>query len=233
MSTQPIRRLLVISRPLGLCNILLVAADDRSSVFQNRFRNRWVFSIKTDPEMQGSVGLGSRGRGYWESESMFGPTWTEKRAGLAAGAPAVWQTADTHDPRMLSDPPFPPQVYNIDGANYESVVIGLFSILRCKHGDDARCPGPVSPHAIRRRFDLRVDLERLLAISGGWTRDQLCFPRVQQRRFSYVSTGQPTSPVRPAESHWLQQLGWMHSLELRQVHKQLLVICRPSLTDCL
>jgi hypothetical protein len=119
--------------------------SDRSTIFQNRFRQNWVFSIKTVPP-----GF-NRARAYWEAPSLLAPNssqwgpmdqWTD-----VPGGPVPWASADDGDPYLVLPNGsvydfYRPELYTLDGANYESVVVGLLTILQCKHADNPACPGP-------------------------------------------------------------------------------------------
>ncbi len=91
---------------------------DRTTVFYNPFRAVWVYSIRAyEP---GGIG---RYRRYWEhADVLVGANWSE-------GQPTFWVGADQLDsPR--DDLRTPCELYNLDAAAYESLMIGLFSIWR-------------------------------------------------------------------------------------------------------
>jgi hypothetical protein len=91
---------------------------DRSTFFYNPFRKVWVFSLREG----GGDGLG-RGRRYWESPVFdSGHTWKPRD-------PVLWATADSGDPER-PDYHTTPELYNLDGVAYESVLLGLFTIWR-------------------------------------------------------------------------------------------------------
>jgi hypothetical protein len=91
---------------------------DRSTMFHNPFRGRWVLSLRN-----GKPGMG-RIRHYREHEDLV--------AGLAdCDANSVpWLGADSRDPHhpnpAYSD--ITPQLYNFDAAAYESIVLGEYSV---------------------------------------------------------------------------------------------------------
>jgi hypothetical protein len=99
------------------------ATGDRSTVFHNPFRSKWVYSLRT-----GSVELG-RTRGYCEfDDPLAATTWRNLRP---------WLSADEHDiPRTdlklqtgkWTTPAS--QLYNVDANAYESLMVGLFAIWR-------------------------------------------------------------------------------------------------------
>lgn len=91
---------------------------DRSTIFYNPFRERWVYSIRSLIEPWG------RSRRYAEC--------TDLVEGLRnmGQLTRLWTTADSLDPRNpnpeLSE--IHPQLYNLDVFPYESLLIGLFSV---------------------------------------------------------------------------------------------------------
>ena len=90
----------------------------RSTVFRNPFRKLWEFSLRKDSSRE--VG---RCRRYYEC----GGAVAEARWEMSDRS--WWIGADTLDiPR--EDTKFRPQLTNLDGVAYESVVLGLFSLWR-------------------------------------------------------------------------------------------------------
>ena len=92
-------------------------SGDRNTFFYNPFRKRWVFSIKTqarDPSR-------SRAKLYWEHRDFLGAAQWKK------DEPVFWVGADDLDP---PDPAVgvPPQIYDLDVAPYESLMIGMFQV---------------------------------------------------------------------------------------------------------
>jgi hypothetical protein len=99
---------------------------DRTTAFFNPFRNVWVYSIR-DYEA-GGIG---RFRRYWEHRDVLaGAEWQ-------SGQPPFWVGADRLDPPR-KDLGTPCELYNLDAAAYESVLIGLFSIWRGQPKDRAK-----------------------------------------------------------------------------------------------
>lgn len=96
---------------------------DRSTIFFNPFRSVWVYSIKA----MSYPHLG-RARKYAE-----GPDLVEAGAWGPDG-PANWTSADVLDPPpgCYSKSVTSTQLYNLDAVAYESVVVGLFTILTGK-----------------------------------------------------------------------------------------------------
>jgi|LFRM01.1.fsa_nt_gb hypothetical protein len=86
---------------------------DRSTMFYNPFRQKWVQSIR------GSCARG-RCRRYWEhSDFLQSGKWQ-------TGQPLPWASADAFDQADQS----PPQLYNLDAVAYESLMLGMFQILK-------------------------------------------------------------------------------------------------------
>lgn len=94
------------------------SCGDRTTVFWNPFRRMWVFSLR-DYE-PGGMG---RFRRYWENgDIVAGARWE-------TGRPPLWTRADDLDPQHPSLKT-KPELYNLDVAAYESLLIGLFSVWR-------------------------------------------------------------------------------------------------------
>lgn len=96
-------------------------AGDRSTFFYNPFRKRWVFSIRSDQNVSGAVS--GRFRSYWEAPRFLAAT------GWGAEKPVAWVKADTLD-FARPDAPSRAELYTLDCAGYESLMIGLFSVWR-------------------------------------------------------------------------------------------------------
>lgn len=96
---------------------------DRTTVFYNPFRRKWVFSVRE------SYPPGQRGRAkrYWEVDDVNDPAAV---AWPAQDRVPLWVTAD----RGLDAPDveigIAPQLYQLDCVAYESVMLGLFAIFR-------------------------------------------------------------------------------------------------------
>lgn len=88
---------------------------DRSTVFYNPFRRKWVQSIRDY-----LPGRRQRCRRYMESEDFL-------QSGVwRPGEPPYWTGADIMDRALYSDP----QLYNLDAVAYESIMLGMFQILQ-------------------------------------------------------------------------------------------------------
>ena len=95
---------------------------DRNSAFYNPFRKRWIFSIR-----EHSAPLGTdrpaRSRRYWESPDLISNLpWRYDEPTMWVGADRL----DQYGPRKSTLP----ELYNLDVVAYESVLVGLFCILR-------------------------------------------------------------------------------------------------------
>jgi hypothetical protein len=94
------------------------ACGDRSTVFYNPFRQVWVYSLRH--------GWGRpRRRRYWEvrGDVVKGAQWG------ANSEPPLWCGSDKLDPQR-EDYKVVPELYNLDCAAYESILLGLFTIWR-------------------------------------------------------------------------------------------------------
>ena len=87
---------------------------DRSTIFYNPLRAKWVQSIRGWIEPYGRCRL------YWEADEFFeSGRWQE-------GEPVYWVGADCMD----QDGDSRPQLYNLDAVAYESLMLGFFQILK-------------------------------------------------------------------------------------------------------
>lgn len=99
---------------------------DRSTMFYNPFRDRWVYSVRVSnvgpvaaPEL--AKGLG-RARYYKEAVD-FAEGWKDRNE------LTPWESSDELDePDPVNK--VPPQLYNLDATPYESLMLGLFTIWR-------------------------------------------------------------------------------------------------------
>jgi len=97
---------------------------DRSTIFYNPFRRKWVYSIRAY-QAEGAL---KRIRLYRECDDLFaGATWSEDDE-------VAWSRADRYD---LPDPDIgvEAQLYNLDAVGYESILLGLFEIHLGPHND--------------------------------------------------------------------------------------------------
>lgn len=91
---------------------------DRSTIFYNPFRKKWIYSLRNNGEL-GKSSIG-RSRFYHEhSDFMKGGSW-DKKAVFWTGADRL----DIPDP-MIGDRP---QLYNLSAVGYESLMLGMHQI---------------------------------------------------------------------------------------------------------
>ncbi len=106
---------------------------DRSTLFYNPFRKKWVFSLRASFTGRG------RARHYWEADDFIaGCQWDPQNlngSGWEYGQPVVWTGADELDP---PDPVVQliPQLYNLDAVAYESIMLGFYQIWRGPNNQD-------------------------------------------------------------------------------------------------
>jgi hypothetical protein len=121
---------------------------DNATAFYNPFRQKWVISIR----VQRSARNG-RARNYREdSDFLRAIHWTplpDRASDIASSSTEEYEWAGTDrldlpDPAMIAHIPFeskadakvrslygdPPQLYNLDAVAYESIMVGMFGILR-------------------------------------------------------------------------------------------------------
>jgi hypothetical protein len=138
---------------------------DRSSFFYNPFLQRWVFSIRS--------GWRGRSRDYWETTDFF----RFNEAARTAGEFVRWVAADSADPPR-EDLKTRPQLYNLDCAAYESVLVGLFSIWR----GDYR-----SPTTDKAKELLKLGRPKQNSVCVGFSRDGFHWDRPDRKPFIPVS----------------------------------------------
>jgi hypothetical protein len=95
---------------------------DRSSMFYNPFRKKWVYSLRSN--------FHGRSRDYWECDDFLaGAAWR-------SSDPVQWIAADRLD---VPEPGYKhvTQLYNLDAVAYESVMLGFFELHRGPEND--RC----------------------------------------------------------------------------------------------
>ncbi len=98
---------------------------DRTTVFYNPFRGRWIFGVRANASGFGRI------RRYWEARDFLGD------ADWKSGEPVLWVGADRADPKR-GDVNTQPQLYNLDCVAYESLLLGLFTIWRGQPSDRAK-----------------------------------------------------------------------------------------------
>lgn len=93
---------------------------DRSTMFYNPFRKKWVYSLRS--------GVRGRSRHYWEADDFLeGAEWHDFNTHADDKTPVFWAAADRLDP---PDPEVgqPAQLYNLDAVAYESIMLGIYQI---------------------------------------------------------------------------------------------------------
>jgi hypothetical protein len=139
---------------------------DRSTFFYNPFRQRWVFSIRSSSRL-------GRSRQYWETTDFF----SFSDAATAKGEVVAWMASDSADaPR--DDLRAKPQLYNLDCAAYESLLLGLFSIWR----GDYRNPATEKAKEL-----LQLGRPKQNSVCVGFSRDGFHWDRPDRRPFLPVS----------------------------------------------
>jgi hypothetical protein len=96
-----------------------VSLSDRTTVFWNPFRRKWVDSIRLRwilPDAPTRSTYYSRVRFYTESSDLI--NWSPV---------TFWTGPDERDPIYGSPTDAPPELYNLDAVGYESLIVGLFS----------------------------------------------------------------------------------------------------------
>ncbi len=99
---------------------------DRSTMFYNPFRKKWVYSIRSN--------WSGRSRDYRECDDyLAGAPWLKEEA-------HQWMAADSLDE---PDPyiAFQPQLYNVDAVGYESIMLGMFQIMHGPENDKCEARG--------------------------------------------------------------------------------------------
>jgi hypothetical protein len=161
-------------KPLGK----LGRSGDRCSLGYNPFRKVWIYSLRH--------GWGRpRARRYAESRVFGDANWFDAR-------PPFWTGADRLD-GMRDDLKTPPQLYNLDCAGYESLMLGLFTIYRGNPHDEADRPEALSDEEIERLK--QPGRPKLNEISVGFSRDGFHWWRPDRRPFLPVSE-------KPGEWNW-------------------------------
>ncbi len=131
---------------------------DRSTLFYNPFRKKWVFSLRSS--------VRGRSRHYWECDDFLkGASW-RNFTNQDPNCPVFWTGADALD---LPDPAIgdKPQLYNLDAVAYESILLGLFEIHR----------GPPNAEGMRTCLPKITDLEL------AYSRDGFHWDRPDRRAF--------------------------------------------------
>jgi len=121
------------------------ASGDRSTMFYNPFRRKYVFSLRNG----GGLAPAPHGRcRFYRETSNFlaGSTWTGRNV-------VYWCGADKYDE---PDPAvgIQPELYNVEAVAYESVMLGMLQIFLGPQNEDCKNLG------IPKRTDLKVAFSR-------------------------------------------------------------------------
>lgn len=127
---------------------------DNSSFFYDPFRAKWVFSIRVNPKLPG--GRRTRVRYYLEADDFLaGASWREED-------PVAWLRCDAQDcahsaPGVRFSEYLPPQLYHANAVAYESVMLGLFGILK---GFDEKDNSVLEQTGAPKQLDLHAAFSR-------------------------------------------------------------------------
>ena len=120
---------------------------DRTTFFYNPFRKKWVFSLR-DEAFKGPWDYKSRpvkpigrSRRYVEADDFVkGAKWPDFAGGREwrPGEPVHWFASDKLDSVGIPEGEMKAELYNLDAAPYESLMLGLFCILH----DNSRAGRP-------------------------------------------------------------------------------------------
>jgi hypothetical protein len=96
---------------------------DRSTLFYNPFRKKWVYSLRAWPNQEIK-----RSRAYYECADLV------RESEWKPGQSVFWLRTDVDD---LPDAAIgqPPQLYNMDAVAYESLMLGIFELHLGPHND--------------------------------------------------------------------------------------------------
>lgn len=103
---------------------------DRTTVFYNPFRKRWVFALRTADRTPRRLGRGKR---YFETPDINDGTnvqWPPSAPGKFDADAPFWVTADRGLDKPRAELGVEPQLYHLDCVAYESIMVGMFNILR-------------------------------------------------------------------------------------------------------
>ena len=139
---------------------------DRSTIFYNPFRKKWVYSIRknTGEVTAWRRGTNDRVREYRECDDLLeGAKWIHEDG---TRENVNWMRTDVRD---LRDPACGdyPQLYNFDAVAYESIMLGLFQIHK----------GPSNPVCDKGGFP------KLTELIASYSRDGFHFSRPDREAF--------------------------------------------------
>lgn len=176
--------------PTGPCG-------DRSTMFYNPFRRKWVYSLRSEKSFRG------RSRHYWEHDDFL------IGAGWPADGPVRWAAIDRLD---LPDPEIgdKPTLYNLDAVAYESILLGFFQIHL----------GPSNTESKRRGLPKITELQFAYSRDGfHWHRpDRTPAIRAERRDVwdrGYVQSLGNICTVR-GDQLWIYYIGFQGNAEERR-----------------
>lgn len=126
---------------------------DNTSFFYNPFRKKWIFSIRKGMPLFERY---SRARRYYECDDFM------EQAHWQQGDDVFWQRCDETDLRECEfgvrySSLMPPQLYHLNCVAYESVMLGLFGIIKgFDEYDNSVCENLGAP----KKIDLHVAFSR-------------------------------------------------------------------------
>jgi hypothetical protein len=126
---------------------------DNSSFFYDPFRKKWVFSIRSKVKLTDRF---RRARRYYECNDFL------NECHWGAGQDVFWQRCDMDDcmycqPNVRYSPKLPPQLYDLNCVGYESVMLGMFSIIKgFDEADNEVCKQSGYP----KHIDLHIGFSR-------------------------------------------------------------------------
>lgn len=121
------------------------ASGDRSTMFYNPFRKKYVFSLRNG----GGLAPAPHGRNRWYRESsnfLSGAVWNGRNV-------VYWCGADNLD-EPAPEVGITPELYNVNAVAYESVMLGMLQIFLGPQNEECKARG------IPKRTDLKVAFSR-------------------------------------------------------------------------
>lgn len=173
---------------------------DNSSFFHDPFRRQWVFSVRCGFPQTG------RARAWLPRKDFIAPPWKQKLSDLLTpdypDADMIpWARIDGLDP-FEEETQFAPQLYDLNAAPYESLMLGVFAIFHGpenNHCELLGCPKRIDLHPAFSRDGRhwsrpadRTPLLRCTRRKGDWNRGYLhaagglCLTFRDKLRFYYA-----------------------------------------------
>ena len=103
---------------------------DWTTVFYDPFRQRWGFCLRTSDRSPARLG---RAKKFWETRDINDAStvqWPPSAPGRFDAQAPLWVTADRGLDQPRTELGVAPQLYHLDCVAYESVLLGMFNILR-------------------------------------------------------------------------------------------------------